>query len=294
MELRSMTGYGKGEREVGNKKICVEIRTLNGKQLDLSLKMPSIYRKDEFELRTMITKGVARGKCDVYINCESTDSAVSMPINIEAFDGYFKQLSELGESYGFNAQSPEMVQTILRMPDVMQNDKSEKGETTKDEFDALRLATSDAIENLNSFRDREGGVLITDIMKRIDLIETLKNEIKQYEKERIQTVRTRIIENLETLQTTIDQNRFEQELIYYIEKLDITEEMVRLGQHLKYFREVCSADEAPGRKIGFICQEIGREINTTGSKANHNEIQKIVVRMKDELEKIKEQSLNLL
>lgn len=291
MELRSMTGYGKGERVVNNKKICVEIRTLNGKQLDLSLKMPSSYRKDEFELRTMITKGVGRGKCDVYVNCESVDTALSMPINDEIFEGYFKQLSKLCEKYGFDSKSPEIVQTILRMPDVMHNDKSE---TSDEEFVALRMATEDAISNLNSFRDREGGVLITDIMKRISLIEALKDEIKQYETERIQTVRTRINENLDTLKTTIDQNRFEQELIYYIEKLDITEEMVRLGQHLNYFREVCSGEDAPGRKIGFICQEIGREINTTGSKANHNEIQKIVVRMKDELEKIKEQSLNLL
>lgn len=286
-----MTGYGKGERVVNNKKICVEIRTLNGKQLDLSLKMPSSYRKDEFELRTMITKGVGRGKCDVYVNCESVDTALSMPINDEIFEGYFKQLSKLCEKYGFDSKSPEIVQTILRMPDVMHNDKSE---TSDEEFVALRMATEDAISNLNSFRDREGGVLITDIMKRISLIEALKDEIKQYETERIQTVRTRINENLDTLKTTIDQNRFEQELIYYIEKLDITEEMVRLGQHLNYFREVCSGEDAPGRKIGFICQEIGREINTTGSKANHNEIQKIVVRMKDELEKIKEQSLNLL
>ncbi|MEG1634988.1 MAG: YicC/YloC family endoribonuclease [Rikenellaceae bacterium] len=291
MELRSMTGYGKGEQVVSNKKICVEIRTLNGKQLDLSLKMPSSYRKDEFELRTMITKGVGRGKCDVYINCESIDTALSMPINFEIFEGYYKQLTMLGKEHGFDAQSPEIVQSILRMPDVMQNDKSD---ASNEEFEALRKATSDAIKNLNAFRDREGSVLIADIMKRISLIETLQGEIKQYEIERIETVRARLRENLEALKITVDQNRFEQELIYYLEKLDITEEMVRLSQHLKYFREVCSGDEAPGRKIGFISQEIGREINTTGSKANHSEIQKIVVRMKDELEKIKEQSLNLL
>ena len=291
-KLRSMTGYGKGEAAIANKKICVEIRTLNGKQLDLSLKMPQIYRSEEFDLRSLISKSVVRGKCDVYVSYEAIEESASSSINTAVYDIYFKQMEELATTYGFDVRSGDVVQSILRMPDVMQSRVSTG--VVDEEFVALREATTLALANLADFRYKEGQVLMTDILGRIDIIESLQEEVKKHEVERIEQVKERLKESIGAMQIAVDENRFEQELIYYLEKLDITEEMVRLSQHIAYFREVCDAEGDAGRKLGFISQELGREINTTGSKANHKDIQRAVVRMKDELEKIKEQSLNVL
>ncbi len=287
MNIKSMTGYGKGVCEIKDKKIIVEIRTLNSKQLDLNVKLPAIYRESEIALRATIAKGVIRGKADIFITTETNEENRYPKINSEAAEVYYKQLSALN----IDLSGTDYLQTIMRMPEVM---KQETVEVTAEERDAIFSATEQAIISLNSFREQEGCVMISDILQRIDNIEQLKNELLQYEGERVETVKKRLREALDKLSVTTDENRFEQELIFYIEKFDITEEKVRLQNHLNYFREVCAFESEVGRKIGFISQEIGREINTTGSKANHSQMQQLVVKMKDELEKIKEQSLNIL
>ncbi len=286
-----MTGYGKSEILCEGKKITVEIKSLNGKQMDLSIKLPASYREKEFDIRNKISKVLLRGKVDVFINVELVEDKKRIPINEEVFQGYFLQLQQIASTTGFNVQDGSVASAILRLPDVL---VTEKNNVDENEWQALNQAIEEALEQINQFRLQEGHTLITDILRRIDLIEQWREEILPFEKERIETIKKRIYDNLSTLNIDIDNNRFEQELIYYLEKLDITEEMVRLQNHLDYFRQVCQTEEAPGRKFGFICQEIGREINTTGSKANKSQIQRIVVNMKDELEKIKEQLLNLL
>lgn len=289
--IKSMTGYGKGEKITGEKKITVEIRTLNSKQMDLSIKLPSIYREREFEIRNNITKALLRGKTDVFINVELINNKKSTPINADIFKSYYDQIESISSQLGFDLKEHGIANYILRLPDVLQ---CEKAEVPEEEWNALMEAVQEAIGQTDKFRLQEGTTLIGDILKRIDKIEKLKNDIIPYEKERIELIRNRIRENIETMKIPVDENRFEQEIIYYLEKLDITEEKVRMQNHINYFREVCEKEEAPGRKLGFIAQELGREINTTGSKANNSDIQKLVVGMKDELEKIKEQSLNLL
>ena len=286
-----MTGYGKSEILCEGKKITVEIKSLNGKQMDLSIKLPASYREKEFDIRNKISKVLLRGKVDVFINVELVEDKKRIPINEEVFQGYFLQLQQIASTTGFNVQDGSVASAILRLPDVL---VTEKNNVDENEWQALNQAIEEDLEQINQFRLQEGHTLITDILRRIDLIEQWREEILPFEKERIETIKKRIYDNLSTLNIDIDNNRFEQELIYYLEKLDITEEMVRLQNHLDYFRQVCQTEEAPGRKFGFICQEIGREINTTGSKANKSQIQRIVVNMKDELEKIKEQLLNLL
>ncbi|MFI3322575.1 MAG: YicC/YloC family endoribonuclease [Rikenellaceae bacterium] len=294
----SMTGYGKGESSVGNKKYTVEIRTLNGKQLDLAVKSPAAYRKDEFEIRSLVSKGVVRGKCDVSVSIETLDATPAItPINREIFGEYLSQVESLAADFGFEAKSPEMFSTLLKMTEIAaSSNKSEtpKREVTADESAALLEATALAVESLREFRALEGKKLLEDILQRVDNIAEIQQKVEELAPEREQIVRTRLRESIESLQVTIDQNRFEQELIYYIEKYDITEEMVRLKGHVSHFHHVADTEEMCGRKLGFLSQELGREINTTGSKANHVEIQKLVVQMKDELEKIKEQSLNIL
>ncbi len=287
--VKSMTGYGKGERSFGVKRVSVEIKTLNSKQLDMSLRMPSVYREREFEVRARLNKAIVRGKADVYINVESNEGRKSLPINKEVFADYYRQLSAIASENGI--EHGDVCSTILRLPDVL---ASEKEEISEQEWDALFEALDAAIDALNSFRSQEGLVLMQDLTARIDNIERLKEAVVPFEKCRTEVVRNRIIENLKSIENVaIDNNRLEQEMIYYIEKFDITEEKVRLKNHLDYFKEV-SRDASAGRKLGFICQEIGREINTMGSKANNADIQRIVVDMKDELEKIKEQILNIL
>lgn len=287
MNIKSMTGFGKGVREIDGKRITVEIRSLNSKQLDLNVKLPTSYRDSEFEIRSIISKALVRGKVDVYINLELIGGKKSLPINVEVVNEYYSQL----KGCSIDMSGADYLQTIMRLPEVLMTDRNEAGEQ---EVVLLFEAVDEAIVNINAFREQEGSVMINDILNRITKIESLKVELLSHEGERMETVKSRLRDSLDKLKQTVDENRFEQELIYYLEKLDITEEKVRLQNHLDYFREVCREEEGVGRKIGFITQEIGREINTTGSKSNHTQMQQIVVQMKDELEKIKEQSLNIL
>lgn len=288
-KVRSMTGYGKGESFFGGKRIQVEIKTLNSKQLDMSLRMPSIYKEKEFEVRSKINKGVTRGKTDVFITVEGAEGKKSMPINKEVFKSYHSQISELAEE--LELSQSDICGSILRLPDVLQ---SQKEDITDQEWSALLEAVDGAIVSLDEFRGQEGRVLMEDLFARIDKIEELSLAVVPFEQLRVETVKNRIMDNLKALEgVTVDNNRFEQEMIYYIEKLDITEEKVRLKNHLAYFKEI-AMQESSGRKLGFIAQEIGREVNTMGSKANNADIQRLVVNMKDELEKIKEQVLNIL
>lgn len=290
--VKSMTGFGHSEVVTEKRKITVEIRTINSKQLDLSLRLPSMYRSEEQEIRTILTNSLVRGRVDCFVSYENlTVSTQASQINKEMFKEYYEQIKETAQSVGYDLESESLVHTILRMPDVMSS-KSE--EIPEEELVALKQAVSEAVEKINDFRQQEGAVLISDLIQRTNVILAFLKEIETYEDERTETVKTRLAENLEKAQVTVDENRFEQEIIYYLERYDITEEKVRLAQHCGYFIETAQQDDNVGRKLGFISQEMGREINTIGSKANHTEIQKIVVQMKDELEKIKEQLLNIL
>ncbi len=294
--IRSMTGFGKAEVTVNDKKISVEIRTLNSKQLDLSLRLPSIYRSVEAELRGVITRGVVRGKCDVQVSYSSIGSAgeSSKRVNEELFGAYYNQIQSACSNAGLGFEQVsggDIVASILRMPDVV----AQQEESVDDsECQAVIAAVSEAIVSLNAFREQEGAKLIEDILARVELIDAAKESVTPFELARVEAVKSRIRENIAKLQVDVDSNRLEAEMIFYAEKLDITEEKVRLTSHCRYFKEVVASEESAGRKLGFISQEIGREINTMGSKANEENIQRIVVGMKDELEKIKEQLLNIL
>ena len=290
-----MTGYGKAEAVLDHKKITVEIRSLNSKQLDLTVKVPAVYRQSEYEIRNRIGKRLQRGKIDAYVSYEITGDSVPVNIDRKTFTAYFGQIREIAAENGIDwngsALDAAVVPAVLRLPEVIQNDQQTISEA---ETQALKRCVEEAVDHMEQFRIQEGAILIADLLRRIDRIEQLKEEIVPFEKARAETIKTRIRENIESLGIPFDANRLEQEMIYYIEKLDITEEKVRLQNHCKYFREVARGEEAPGRKLGFIAQELGREINTLGSKANEATIQKKVVEMKDELEKIKEQVLNIL
>jgi len=286
-----MTGYGRAEQQAGDRKITVEIKSLNSKQLDLSARVPSIYREKEYEIRSQVGKALSRGKVDLFISYEQPGGQRTASINRELFKIYYDQLQEVTAQIGYETTGEPLVSTILRLPDVLQ---TETVNIPEEEWKALDQAVNGAIQAIDAFRAQEGKVLMDDLLERVSTIESLMGEVTPFEGERIETLRTRLEENIAKLQVNIDNNRFEQEIIYYIEKFDITEEKVRLKQHCDYFRSVAGETENVGRKLGFIAQEMGREINTMGSKANHAEIQKIVVRMKDELEKIKEQLLNIL
>ena len=290
-----MTGYGKAEAVLDHKKITVEIRSLNSKQLDLTVKVPAVYRQSEYEIRNRIGKRLQRGKIDAYVSYEITGDSVPVNIDRKTFTAYFGQIREIAAEIGIDwngsALDAAVVPAVLRLPEVIQNDQQTVSEA---ETQALKRCVEEAVDHMEQFRIQEGAILIADLLRRIDRIEQLKEEIVPFEKARAETIKTRIRENIESLGIPFDANRLEQEMIYYIEKLDITEEKVRLQNHCKYFREVARGEEAPGRKLGFIAQELGREINTLGSKANEATIQKKVVEMKDELEKIKEQVLNIL
>ena len=290
-----MTGYGKAEAVLDHKKITVEIRSLNSKQLDLTVKVPAVYRQSEYEIRNRIGKRLQRGKIDAYVSYEITGDSVPVNIDRKTFTAYFGQIREIAAENGIDwngsALDAAVVPAVLRLPEVIQNDQQTVSEA---ETQALKRCVEEAVDHMEQFRIQEGAILIADLLRRIDRIEQLKEEIVPFEKARAETIKTRIRENIESLGIPFDANRLEQGMIYYIEKLDITEEKVRLQNHCKYFREVARGEEAPGRKLGFIAQELGREINTLGSKANEATIQKKVVEMKDELEKIKEQVLNIL
>ncbi|MBO7235866.1 MAG: YicC family protein [Alistipes sp.] len=286
-----MTGFGKGETVCNDKKFRVELRSVNSKQLDLSIKMPGKYRAVEADVRAILTRELQRGKVDCFISFESSVAETPAHINREAFAAYAKELREVCAMNSVIADSEFFLSNILRMPDVI---TTEEQEVSDDELKAIIAATEAAAAQLNAFRIQEGATLIADLLKRIDLIEQYRHEVEPYETARVEVIKSRIRENIEKLAIEVDNNRLEQEMIFYIEKLDITEEKVRLDNHCNYFREVAREEDAPGRKLGFIAQELGREINTLGSKSNEANMQRLVVKMKDELEKIKEQVLNIL
>ena len=286
-----MTGFGKGEAVYGDKKFRVELRSLNSKQLDLSIKLPGKYRAAEAEVRNIITRELQRGKVDCFISVESAVAETSAHINTEAFKAYADELRRACTETSLKVDDSALVQSLLRLPDVV---TTEEREVSAEEIASIVEAAKSAAAELNAFRVQEGQILIADLLKRIDLIEKYRHEVEPFESARVDTIKNRIRENIEKLQLEVDNNRLEQEMIFYIEKLDITEEKVRLDNHCRYFREVAAEEEAAGRKLGFIAQELGREINTMGSKSNEANMQRLVVKMKDELEKIKEQVLNIL
>lgn len=291
--VKSMTGFGKTTVESGNKKIVIEIKSLNSKQLDLNLRMPSLYKEKEMEIRSMVKERLDRGKVDMNIYLDNSESDKDVSINASVITQYFNQMLEISARLGMEPDKNGLLQTVMRFPDTLQVKAEELDET---EWQNLKTGIGEALEEINKFRLQEGKALIEDIVHRIELIQELAAQVPQFETRRIEIIRQKLQEKINewTDVQHIDQNRLEQEIIYYLEKLDITEEKVRLANHCKYFLETIEHEDAPGRKIGFIAQEIGREINTMGSKANDHDIQKLVVKMKDELEKIKEQSLNVL
>lgn len=285
--IQSMTGYGKASANCTSKKVTVEIRSLNSKTLDLSTRLPYLYRERELEIRKMISERLQRGKIDFSIMSESNDDNKSQKLNPEVIRAYMNEFKEIVP----DAPEVDLLSITMRLPDVVDYTSEE---ISDEEWNRAQHCIEKAIDNLVEFRKSEGGVLEKDFIKRIGLIKDLLAKVEPFEKERINTLKDRFIKNLEDLKPDYDKNRFEQELIYYIEKLDITEEKVRLKNHCKYFLETLKTENSEGKKLNFICQEIGREINTLGSKSNHSEMQKIVVQMKDELEKVKEQVQNIL
>ena len=287
-----MTGYGKATGEVNLKKISVEIKSLNSKQADISVRMPSFYKEKELTLRSLINKNLQRGKIELNLYAELLGETSSLHLNTELFEKYYKQFNDAATSANPNHNS-DIVSIISKLPDVM---KSEKSELDKSEWVVVFSIIEKALKEIDDFRLTEGKSLEVELTLRVNNITNLLIKVEDYEQERIDTVKARIIKNLKEVvdDKKIDNDRFEQELIYYIEKYDVTEEKIRLAQHCKYFKETMDSSISEGKKLGFICQEMGREINTLGSKANHVELQKIVVQMKDELEKIKEQILNIL
>ncbi|RUT78638.1 YicC family protein [Ancylomarina longa] len=288
-----MTGFGKATLELENKKVSIEIKSLNSKQLDINTRIPNLYKEKDLVLRNEIKNKLERGKVELSIFIESIGSDKEAKINKPIVEGYYQQLLELSTELGIPMDREPILQTIVKLPDAL---KVEYQELDEEEWNKIFKGSQAAVNDLISFRKQEGAALQTDIFSRISNIENLQAEVTQYESKRIETVKTRINDNLNDFieKQNVDKNRFEQEIIYYLEKLDITEEKVRLANHCKYFIETANSNNAIGKKLGFIAQEIGREINTLGSKANDSDIQKIVIQMKDELEKIKEQILNVL
>ena len=291
--IQSMTGYGKATVAFGDKKINVEIKSLNSKAMDLSTRIAPLYREKEIEIRNMISKSLERGKVDFSLWIEKEVSDTAAQINIGLAQSYDKQMRTLAEALGYTYPPTDYMSTLLRMPDIMSKDDAQ--ELSEEEWEAVRKVVEEAIAHLVDFRKQEGAALEKKFNEKIDNIERLLKSIEPYETERVTKIRERITDALEkTINVDYDKNRLEQELIYYIEKLDINEEKQRLANHLKYFRETMAGGHGQGKKLGFIAQEMGREINTTGSKSNHAEMQNIVVQMKDELEQIKEQVLNVM
>ncbi len=291
--ILSMTGFGKAVVVYGNKKITAEIKSLNSKQLDLSIRLSQVYREKELELRNDISRNLERGKVDLFIYSESSDASNAATINIPLLKSYKAQIQEMSQSLEI-ALPEDWYATLLRMPDTLKTD-STSNEVDEQELNAVSDAVSQAVKALMDFRAQEGNRLYTFFKSKIGKIQELLNEVAPYENERVAKIKSRIQDSLAKLDDIdYDHNRFEQEMIYYIEKLDINEEKLRLQNHLDYFIETMDKGHGQGKKLGFISQEMGREINTLGSKSNHAELQKIVVRMKDELEQIKEQVLNIM
>ena len=287
-----MTGYGKSVVVYKDKKINVEIKSLNSKALDLSARVAPLYREKEMEIRQYIAKKLSRGKVDFALWTEKDTVVDATPINAALVEDYYKQLKAISEKAGI-PEPTDWFSTLTRMPDVLTRTNVE--ELSDEEWEVVKGAIRQAVDNLVAFRKQEGAALEKKFHEKVDNIEKLLHSIEPYEKSRVPKIKETIIKGLEQIpEVQYDKNRLEQELIYYIEKLDISEEKQRLANHLKYFRETMAEDQPNGKKLGFIAQEMGREINTTGSKSNQAEMQNIVVKMKDELEQIKEQVLNAL
>lgn len=290
--IQSMTGYGKAIVTYKEKKINVEIKSLNSKSLDLSTRIAPLYREKEMEIRQQVTSALERGKIDFSIWIEKDIANEVNPINSNIVEHYYQQIKQIAKTTGI-PEPLDWFQTILRLPDITL--KTEIEVLKDEEWNMAKQAIEEALQNLISFRQQEGAALQNKFNEKIDNIARLLQEIEPYEKMRVEKIRTRIVDGLEQIPNAeYDKNRLEQELIYYIEKLDISEEKQRLANHLKYFRDTMNETTPNGKKLGFIAQEMGREINTTGSKSNLAEMQNIVVQMKDELEQIKEQVLNAL
>ena len=292
-----MTGYGKAEVLLEAGKVTLEIRTLNSKNADISVKSQFLPKDKEIIVRKLLSDRLQRGTIDFFLNFEANETAAARPINKEAVLSYLSQVDGIAKEYaGTGSLSDQarafLLGNILRLPDVVDAKKAEV--ITDENWPAVEKGLDEALDMLDAFRIREGVALYKDITSRVALIEQLYDEVEKLEGERIETVRAKLLKAIDELAQKPDQSRFEQELIFYLEKFDINEEKVRLRQHCKYFMETIDNEPNPGKKLGFIIQEMGREINTTGSKANHAGIQKLVVRMKDELEKIREQSMNVL
>ena len=290
--IQSMTGYGKAVVAFKEKKIHVEIKSLNSKQLDLNTRIAPLYREKEMEMRQMVAEALIRGKVDMSVWVEKDMAVDPTPINAQLVENYYQQIKTIAEKTGIPAPE-DWFYTLLRMPDVLT--KTDTEELDDEEWAVVKGGVAEALKNLVDFRTQEGAALQKKFAEKIDNIAKLMGEIEPYEKSRVEKIKARIIDGLQQIPSAeSDKNRLEQELIYYIEKLDISEEKQRLANHLKYFRDTMNEPAGQGKKLGFIAQEMGREINTTGSKSNQAEMQNIVVKMKDELEQIKEQVLNAL
>lgn len=290
--IKSMTGYGKAEACLESGKITIEIRALNGKTADVNIKSSLLPKDKELLVRQKLADRLHRGTIDFFVTYEANAVSSAKHINADLAESYFRQIVELGDRLGLKTDSALYLNSIIRFPDVIDNTRQDV--ITAENWAAVEAAIDEAISNTCDYRSREGVALYKDVTGRVQNILNLENEVESFEGERIAAVRTKLEKAISDLQLKPDQSRFEEEMIYYLEKFDINEEKVRLRQHCKYFMDTIDADEYPGKKLGFIIQEMGREINTTGSKANHAGIQKVVVRMKDELEKIREQSMNIL
>lgn len=290
--IKSMTGYGKAEACLESGKITIEIRTLNGKTADVNIKSSLLPKDKELLVRQKLADRLHRGTIDFFVTFEANAVSSAKHINADLAESYFRQISELGDRLGLKTDSALYLNSIIRFPDVIDNTRQDV--ITAENWAAVEAAIDEAISNTCDYRSREGVALYKDVTGRVQNILNLENEVESFEGERIAAARAKLEKAISDLQLKPDQSRFEEEMIYYLEKFDINEEKVRLRQHCKYFMDTIDTEEFPGKKLGFIIQEMGREINTTGSKANHAGIQKVVVRMKDELEKIREQSMNIL
>ena len=289
--IQSMTGFGKNIIQLPSKKITVELKSLNSKNLDLNARIPSSYREKEIELRNIIANSLERGKIDFSLFVEITGEVSNTKVNTAIVQGYMEQLRAVNISNSNQNDDIELLKMAVRMPDALKVERDEIDET---EYVEIKAALQEALKEINSFRSHEGAVLEKDFVARIENLLDLLKQVEAIDPERMDNVRERLNKAVTDIKENVDENRFEQELIFYLEKFDITEEKVRLANHLDYFLQTLSSDDSNGKKLGFISQEIGREINTIGSKANFAPMQQIVVQMKDELEKIKEQMLNVL
>lgn len=287
-----MTGYGKAEACLETGKLTVEIRTLNGKTADVNIKSQMLPKDKELVVRQKLADKLHRGTIDFFVTFEANAVSSAKHINSEMAEEYYRQITSLSDKLGIQANTALYLNSILRFPDIIDNSRQDI--INENNWPLVEAAIDKAIENTCDYRDREGVALYKDVTGRVQNILNMENEVESFEGERIAAVRAKIEKAISELQVKLDQSRFEEEMVYYLEKLDINEEKVRLRQHCKYFMDTIDGEEYPGKKLGFIIQEMGREINTTGSKANHAGIQKVVVRMKDELEKIREQSMNIL